>query len=353
MNKRSESSYLPPLEELDYSVKIPCPSGAHQSWPASICSKCQPSAITLQLQSYRMVDHVEYAASNIIDSFIDAWRKTGGCQRFGYLVGRYEPYDLVPMGIKAVVEAIHEPPQHGDVDGLEVNMEWPDLEKVEALAQSLGQKIVGLIYTDLVTDTESKKPGAVVCKRHADSFFLSSLETIFSARLQSLRPNPSKFCRSGKYSSKFVTCVVTGNEEGEIEVKAYQASDQALALVQADLIEASVNPGVVRVKKENDPPMDQHESGVKPTVKRYVPDVFYRYKNDYGIMVKESAKPCFPVDYLLVSVSCRCFLLRSYQTDKCSPSLHTVSQLSHHHSSPLRHSQLKIDKGIKTKSLKL
>lgn len=249
-----------------------------------------------------MVDHVEYATPNLIENFIDFWRRQGGAQRFGYLIGKYEPYERVPMGVKAVAEAIHEPPQHGDVDGIEVNMDWPDLEKVEALAQSCGLRVVGLIYTDLENDTESEKKGAVVCRRHADSFFLSSLETIFAARLQALRPNPTKFSRSGKYSSKFVTCVVTGNEEGDIEVKAYQASDQGAALVQADLIEASVNPGVVRVKSEEDPPTDQQETGSKPKVKRYVPDVFHRYKNDYGIMVKESAKPCFPVDYLLVSV---------------------------------------------------
>jgi len=255
-----------------------------------------------------MVDHVEYSNPAIIEQFIDFWRKQGGAQRFGYLIGRYEAYDLVPLGIKAVIEAIHEPPQAGDVDGIEVNMEWPDLAKIEHLAQTCGMKIVGMVYTDLLHDPDSKE-GKVICKRHADSYFLSSVETIFSAKLQQARPNPSRFCLSGKFSSKFVTCVITGNEKGEIEVQAYQTSDQAMALVDADLIEASVNPGIVRVKKEEDPaqmPVSQNGSSSTAALtgltKRYVPEVFYRYKNEYKIQVQESAKPCFPVDYLLVSV---------------------------------------------------
>jgi nuclear protein localization family protein 4 len=72
-------------------------------------------------------------------------------------------------------------------------------------------------------------------------------------------------------------------------VEAYQVSDQAMGMVEADMVEPSVDPGVVRIKDE---------SG-----ERYIPEVFYRYKNKYGLEVKESAKPCFPVEYLIVNVS--------------------------------------------------
>ena len=60
-------------------------------------------------------------------------------------------------------------------------------------------------------------------------------------------------------------------------------------MVQADMIQPSTEPQNVIVKKE--------------TEGRYIPEVFYRHKNQYGIEVKESAKPTFPVDYLLVNVS--------------------------------------------------
>ena len=54
----------------------------------------------------------------------------------------------------------------------------------------------------------------------------------------------------------------------------------------ADTIEASVEPGIVRVKDE-DPSQD---------TARYVPDVFFGYKNEYGLEVKKTAKPSFPVE---------------------------------------------------------
>lgn len=284
------TSYVPPLSDPSYRVAVPCTSGSHPSWPAGICTKCQPSAVTLSRQTYRLVDHIEFANPSLIEGLLAFWRSTG-TQRFGYLLGRYEAYEEVPMGIKAVVEAIHEPPQEGHGDGVTVGFPWEEEKRVERLANACGLKVVGMVYTDLTADDstdEAKKSGKVACRRHANSFFLSSLEVIFSASMQRKYPNPSRFSSTGQFSSKFVTCVLSGDAEGAIAVEAYQVSDQAMGMVDADMIEASVDPGVMRVKEE------------EPT--RYIPDVFFRYKNKYGLEVKESAKPCFPVEYLLVNV---------------------------------------------------
>lgn len=98
-------------------------------------------------------------------------------------------------------------------------------------------------------------------KRHPQSYYLSSLELLFSARMQLNHPNPSKSSPTGIFGSRFVTCVLTGTEDGGIDVLAFQASEQAVAMVQADMIEASVEPSTVRVKKEG--------------AGRYIPDVFY------------------------------------------------------------------------------
>jgi nuclear protein localization protein 4 homolog len=233
-----------------------------------------------------MVDHLEFSSPSLIDTFLQVWRQTGN-QRFGWMIGRYAPYEEVPMGIKAVVEAIHEPPQDGDLDGLSLELPWEDQPRVENLAKVAGLSVVGIIFTDLTPSPEDKSKS--ICKRHQASYFLSSLETIFAATLQNKYPTATRSSPTGQFASRLVTAVLSGTPEGGIDVSAYMASEQASAMVDADMIEASVEPGIVRLKEA--------EEG------RYIPDVFYRYKNEYKIEVKQNAKPCFPVEYLLVNVS--------------------------------------------------
>ncbi|KAI9491155.1 NPL4 family-domain-containing protein [Zychaea mexicana] len=278
---------LPPLEEPNYKVKVPC-TGGHAPWPEGICTKCQPSAITLQRQTYRMVDHIEFSSAGLVDTFLNSWRSTG-CQRIGYLYGRYEPYLDVPLGIKAVVEAIYEPPQENHVDGIKLALPWDEEETmVNKVAEACGLSLVGMVFTDLIDDGTGK--GTVIPKRHVDSYFLSSLECAFAAEMQKRHPSPCRHSATGKYGSKFLSCVISGDLEGNIDVKAYQVSETATALQEADIIEPSRKPSVMRVRDSV-----AHE--------RYVPEVFYKFKNEYGVVVKQSAKPTFPVEYLLVNVT--------------------------------------------------
>lgn len=282
--KEGGSSYISPLNSSNFTINKKCPSG-HEPWPKGICSKCQPSAITLQRQEYRMVDHVEFENSDMVNKFINAWRLSG-VQRMGLLLGKYDRYDKIPLGIKAKVEAIYEFPQIDYDDGIALQ-EWIDEDKIIALAKEIGLVPVGIIFTDL--SDSGRGDGSVICKRHLNSFFLSSLEILFAVKWQLKYPNKCKWSENGEFSSKFVTCVISGNNNGEIDINAYQASESAEALVKADLIAASTHPDQMFIKEANS--------------ERYVPDIFYQKINEYGLQVKHNAKPSFPVEFLLISLT--------------------------------------------------
>jgi nuclear protein localization protein 4 homolog len=186
-----------------------------------------------------MVDHIEFASKEVVDRFIDGWRKNG-TQRFGFLIGRYEPYLEVPMGIKAVVEAIHEPPQQGEVDGLTVALPWEDEKRIQELGswcyddaemRKLGKgkvQILGQIFTDLTPQPDDRS--VLVYKRHPQSYFMSGLEAQFAAKMQAAHPTKTRGSRTGEYGSRFVTVIVTGTEEGGIDVKAFQVRVESVVL---------------------------------------------------------------------------------------------------------------------------
>jgi len=106
-------------------------------------------------------------------------------------------------------------------------------------------------------------------------------------------PSPSKYSNTGKYGSKFVTVVVSGDpsiaegNNNNIGLAAYQVSNQAMAMAQAGIIQPTVDHALMRVVKDEN---------------RIIPDVLYRYQNEYGTDVTQAAKPTFPVEYLLVNV---------------------------------------------------
>lgn len=193
------------LEDISCSIKSGCKD--HPPWPRGICSKCQPNAITLNRQLYRHVDNVAFENPDLVERFLNYWRTTGH-QRIGHLYGNYEIHSDVPLGIRAIVVAIYEPPQESSRDSVKL---LPDEREpiVEELARSLGLRSVGWIFTDLLADDMQK--GTVKHNRNITSHFLSAQECIMAGHYQNLHPNPCRFASSGNFGSKFVTVCVTGN----------------------------------------------------------------------------------------------------------------------------------------------
>ena len=270
------------MEDIDCKIKAGC--AKHPPWPEGICTQCQPKAVTLNQQEYRHCDFVEFESADIVENFIRYWRETGH-QRVGILYGHYEVESHVPLGIKSVVSFIYEPPQNTDQKSIEF-LEDPFQCVVDDIAKLLGLHCVGWIFTDL--QALSVADGTVKTVRSGDTFFLSAQDCIHAAYFQNKYPSPSQLSKSGKFGSKFVTVCISGNSSNTIEMFAYQVSNQCMALVRDNiLLPAREHPGLAYVKIS--------------TAEQFVPDVFFREKDEYGNIVTKEARP-LPVEYLLLQV---------------------------------------------------
>ncbi|KAH8311816.1 hypothetical protein KR044_008176 [Drosophila immigrans] len=270
------------FDDINCRIKPGCRE--HPPWPKGICSKCQPSAITLNRQTYRHVDNVMFENTKIVERFLNYWRTTGH-QRMGYLYGTYEQHADVPLGIRAKVAAIYEPPQESSRDSINI---CPDegADEVEAVANALGLKKIGWIFTDLIT--KDATAGTVKQIRGIETHFLTAQECITAGELQNRHPNPCKYATNGNFGSKFVTICVTGDKTHQVHMEGYAVSAQCMALVRDDcLIPTKDAPELGYVRESTD--------------KQYVPDVFYKEKDQYGNEVQRLARP-LPVEYLLVDV---------------------------------------------------
>merc|ERR1711874_945045 len=217
------------------------------------------------------------------------WRQCGN-QRGGWLYGRYEMYPEVPLGIKAVVCAIYEPPQESSRDHLKI-LPDPKEDIIEEIATNLGLRRVGWIFTDLVP--LPGVGGKVKCYRGGETHFLSSQEIITAASYQNNFPNKSKHTDEGVFGSKFVTICVTGNKDNEIHMEGYQVSNQCMALVQGEILVPTKDaPELAYV--------------IESTEEKYVPDVFFKEMDKYKNEIKKIGRP-LPVENRLLDTSLQDF----------------------------------------------
>ncbi|CAH1793939.1 unnamed protein product [Owenia fusiformis] len=271
------------LENISCKIKQGCTK--HPPWPKGICSKCQPNAVTLNRQTYRHIDYTMFENPAIMERFLNYWRRTGS-QRIGFMFGRYEHHKEAPLGIKATVAAIYEPPQVCSKSSVEL-LPDPQEQVVDQLAAKLGLRRLGWIFTDLVA--EDLKKGTVKHFRgNINSHFLSAEECIMAADFQNKYPNACRLSPDGHFGSKFVTVVATGDSTNQIHFEGYQVSNQCMALVNDEcLIPTRDAPELGYIKESSN--------------EQYVPDVFYKYKDKYGNEVTQLARP-LPVEYLLIDL---------------------------------------------------
>ncbi len=155
---------------------------------------------------------------------------------------------------------------------------------VDALAGYLGLRKVGWIFTDLLQDSKGK----VKHFRNIESHFLSAQECIMAGHFQSQHPNACRLSSTGVFGSKFATVLVTGDAEHQVHMEGYQVSNQCMALARDHcLIPTKDAPELGYVKES--------------TSEQWVPDVFYKQKDNYGNEVTKKAQP-LPVEYLLIDV---------------------------------------------------
>jgi len=281
MSAGASKGKFAPLKTLNCKV-IHTSSCSHQPYPKGICSKCQPSAITLNRQSWRHTDSIIFENPQLVDRFLQFWRESGA-QRAGWLYGRYEVYPDVPLGIKAVVSAIYEPPQESSKDHIKI-LPDPKQEVLDELTRCLGLVKVGWIFTDLMPAPN----GQVKNFRGMDTHFLSAQEIITAAHYQNMNMNPCRSAEGGEFGSKFVTVCVTGNKENEIHMEGYQVSNQSMALVRDNILIPTKDAAELAYIRES-------------TDDNYVPDVFFMQKDEYGNEIKKLGRP-LPVEYLLIDV---------------------------------------------------
>ncbi len=121
---------------------------------------------------------------------------------------------------------------------------------------------VGWIFTDLII--EDVRAGTVKNFRgNAETYFLTADECIMSGYFQNLYKNVCKYSSEKYFGSKFVTVVVTGDAENQIQFQGYQVSNQCASLVRDECIIPTYDaPELAYIKESSD--------------HLFIPDVYFR-----------------------------------------------------------------------------
>lgn len=217
-----------PPSQVEYKMKPNCPN--HPPYPDGVCNKCMPPNVFLNRQVYRHVDYVSFMNSEEIELFLQSWIKGFyQKQKMGYLFGYYAEDPNYPNGVRAIVEALYEPPQIGDETSVEPQRD-SDIDLIDQIANSLGFECIGWIFTSLKEKD--------IC--------LTSYDIRKAARYQLEYPYIHS---SGCKISRFITCVVKPSDTGECSIEAYMVSDMCQALERDNIFDNLRDKQLMQVRK--------------------------------------------------------------------------------------------------------
>lgn len=220
------ASCAPPKLEV-YTGKKNCDRG-HKPWPYGVCLSCAPPNAHLRLQKYRHCDGITFEDLRPLQSFYRRWLQKGPeNQRAAILFGTYidEPQSTQLRGaVRAQVQALYEPPQEALSGKKGVRfLKDPHELSVTSVAALLGLEPVGWVIATL------PRSGA----KYGGDVLLSGPEIKQAARFQ-------ERYKDDLSHSKFVTVVM--EQAQNVEPKAYQVSDQCVALERDGVLALAADP---------------------------------------------------------------------------------------------------------------
>ncbi|CDI76868.1 hypothetical protein, conserved, partial [Eimeria acervulina] len=194
-----------------------------------------PQTLSLKHQVYRHVDHLELMNVSEARDFVSFWRDSLCMQqqRFGLMFGYYTEDNHYNKGIRAVCEAIYEPPQEGEGEGWRLIESGAaaaaadqqaaaaaaaaEAETAAAVAARLGLELIGCIFTH----KPRQEP-------------LTPAEILFLARLQ------LKHLHGGHYTGypmpKLVACTVALQHTDEQQQQQQQQQQEQEVVPNAFMV---------------------------------------------------------------------------------------------------------------------
>ena len=238
--------------EQSYKVKKDCKE--HEPYPKGMCSKCIPPLVTVNRQEYRHVDFASFMNYKEISNLIHYWMDNLN-QRVAYVYGYYAEDPVYNKGVRAVVEALYEPPQESNFNN-SIIMDDPFEVHVDMITSTLGLERVGWLFTTF--DKES---------------FLTSEQIIQAAKYQEMFKVKHPI---GLDVSKQITIVLRCDaaKNNQVAPEVYMISDQCQSLVRDQLIDQPDNPKTLRIKQAKDHSFNTNFLYQGKTVDEIEPDFF-------------------------------------------------------------------------------